>query len=587
MAKKHKQAPTREQNVAQHEATDKSAEVSSNRKSAKSGRSVFSIIRNINVQRSLQLVVVAALYSPLSQLNLSPVYGAIPSAIYHRYGLIGCVLLAYALRGRLPPWTRRMVPVLCFWIPSIQFALFQFSSSLGPQFGPLITELLTYYPLLVLSMYIATELLEDVIGRDTGNPVAETAPSMGLFLLFTMIQRSAKTWLHTYVGRHMLLSRVGAQLSLATLYSLILPHSMFFPAFPSVLFNFIGNPHMPLQRTGDVVENTLALSNFTLLDRTESVTGYISVLQSLAEPPLRVLRCDHSLLGGDWILPDRPSKQTQRLVAEPIYAIFTMLEAVRLIDPPPKNPDGFSQPKALVIGLGIGTAPSALINHNINTTVLELDPAVHAYAVKYFNLPPAHNFYIGDAVGAVTASANNPNHHGRYQYILHDVFTGGAEPVSLFTQDFLHSLSTLLSDDGVIAINYAGDLSLPGTNMIYRTITSVFKSCRIFRENEPDSSADVDFTNLVFFCRKRVSDPSSSDAKLIFRKPVEADFLGSDARREYLMPKYEVLPEQFETQGEVLTTQNARLLERQQVKSAIGHWKVMRGVLPPEVWEAW
>ena len=541
-------------------------------------------------------MAVAAIYSPLSQLNLSPVYGSIPAALYHRYGLIFCVILAFGLRGRLPGWVDKCIPAFSFWIPTIQFALFQFSSTTGPVVGPVLTEALTYYPLTVLSMYVATEVLEDVIGRDSSNPLTEATPSMGLFLLFTFIQRSAKSWITDYIGRHFLFSRIGLQLILGVLFSMILPQSNFWPAVPSIAFTMIGNPHTHLQRTTNVCNNTLALSNFTMLDRTESITGYVSVLESLSSPPFRVLRCDHSLLGGDWILPPRPpSAGPPRLVAEPIYAVFTMLEAVRLIEPAPSLIASTKQLQALNIGLGIGTAPSALLHHGINVTILELDPAVHSFAVQHFNLPTNHNYYIGDAVGAVHASARQPAQHETYHYIIHDVFTGGAEPAALFTSEFLASLSLLLKPDGAIAINYAGDLSQPSTSLIYRTITSVFTNCRIFREEPPltpnstthSAKAGVDFTNMVFFCRRKTHNSKTLHLPVAFRKPVEADFLGSSARREYLVPKYEVLAEEFEKDGEVLSQKNKSILEQWQKKSAVGHWRVMRGVLPDAVWEGW
>ncbi len=559
-------------------------------------RSVFQLVRNISVQRSFQLVALAAIYSPLSQLNLDPVYGSIPTARYHRYGLTVCVLLAFGLRGKLPKWVNRSVAAFCFWIPTIQFALFQLSSNLGPSAGPLLTEALTYYPLLILSMYVGTQLLEDVIGRDSSNPLTEVTPSMGLFVLFTIIQRSARSWLTDYIGRHLLLSRIGLQLIIAVLYSIVLPYGTFLPAVPSVAFTMIGNPHTPLMRTTNVCNNTLALSDFTLLDRTESTTGYLSVLESQSDPRFRVLRCDHSLLGGNWILPPRkPGTGPQRLVSEPIYAIFTMLEAVRLVDPPPALKPPATQLKALNIGLGIGTAPSALLHHNINTTILELDPAVHAYAVKYFDLPTNHSYYIGDAVSAVHASARNPSHRDMYHYIIHDVFTGGAEPVALFTTEFLGALSTLLKPDGAVAINYAADLSQPSTSLIYRTITSVFDNCKVYREEPPltesstthSAKAGVDFTNMVFFCRRRSSTGAESALPLRFRKPVEADFLGSSARKEYLVPRWEVQPSDLVQEGPVLTEKNTKLLEKYQVQSAIGHWRIMRGVLPNAVWETW
>lgn len=40
----------------------------------------------------------------------------------------------------------------------------------------------------------------------------------------------------------------------------------------------------------------------------------------------------------------------------------------------------------------------------------------------------------------------------KYDYIVHDVFTGGAEPLELFTLEFLRDLKSLLKEDGVIAI---------------------------------------------------------------------------------------------------------------------------------------
>jgi len=34
-------------------------------------------------------------------------------------------------------------------------------------------------------------------------------------------------------------------------------------------------------------------------------------------------------------------------------------------------------------GLGIGTTPSALMSHGIETTIVEIDPVVHEFATKY------------------------------------------------------------------------------------------------------------------------------------------------------------------------------------------------------------
>lgn len=100
--------------------------------------------------------------------------------------------------------------------------------------------------------------------------------------------------------------------------------------------------------------------------------------------------------------------------------------------------------------MGIGTTPSALIAHGIDTTIVEIDPIVFDYAVKHFSLPKNHKKVVADAVSYAAEAATNKTEI--YDYIVHDVFTGGAEPVDLFTLEFITDLYTLLKPEGVIAI---------------------------------------------------------------------------------------------------------------------------------------
>jgi hypothetical protein len=85
---------------------------------------------------------------------------------------------------------------------------------------------------------------------------------------------------------------------------------------------------------------------------------------------------------------------------------------------------------------------------------------------------------------------------------------------------------------------------------------------------------------MVFFCRKQ-------NIPVTFRDPVPADFLGSGARRAFLLPKHEIMPEEFDREGAVLRHGHTKELEKWQARSAIGHWRVMRTVLPDAVWENW
>ncbi len=89
--------------------------------------------------------------------------------------------------------------------------------------------------------------------------------------------------------------------------------------------------------------------------------------------------------------------------------------------------------------------------HGIDTTVVEIDPVVHEFATKYFHLPSNHTAVIEDAVSYTARLASDPDGR-RFDYIVHDVFTGGAEPIPLFTLEFIQSLGALLTPNGVVAI---------------------------------------------------------------------------------------------------------------------------------------
>lgn len=132
------------------------------------------------------------------------------------------------------------------------------------------------------------------------------------------------------------------------------------------------------------------------------------------------------------------------------------------IETPPPPLDAYSREHSfffffyylliLISGLGIGTAVNGLLSHGVQTDVVELDPVVYDYAKKYFGLMPNHTAYIEDALRFVKRESNNVENKKQYEFILHDVFTGGAVPASLFTAEFFTELRSLLTDDGVIAI---------------------------------------------------------------------------------------------------------------------------------------
>ena len=147
-------------------------------------------------------------------------------------------------------------------------------------------------------------------------------------------------------------------------------------------------------------------------------------------------------------------------------------------------------------------------------------------------------------------------------------------------------MSHLLRSQADTNQNYAGDLLLPIAASVVRTVESIFAKCRLYRESPPPKATEkTDYTNMVMFCRK-------SPEPFRFREPIVADFLGSPARRQHLKPQHEIRASYFKAgrrhKGEVLRRgQISQEMQESTIASAIGHWYLMRTVLPDVVWQNW
>lgn len=512
-------------------------------------------------------------------------FGAIPSAVNHAEAVIATPILAFFLRSqfkRIPPGSvAQYLAAWSFWIPVLQVYLFRYSGALGPKAGPGVIGFLSCHTIIIPAVYSAAEALEALDFKQRFGPYlgAILPIVLGVFH-FSSFER----WFGGALPRLTTLSNVVTpvklQLLVASSLAYLAPSRLTLLAFPALIHTLLANPHFDSTNTLNVLNNTLQTHNWTILDRRWSNTGYISILESL-DQHYRVMRCDHSLLGGEWLLTEERRSKEGWVVDEPIYSVFEMLEAVRLIEVDPVIPDLEAQ--ALVIGLGIGTTPKAFLAHGINTTIVEVDPVVHEYATKYFGLPSNHTAIIQDAVSWANQTAAPKA--SKYDYIVHDVFTGGAEPLALFTNTFLTNLRSLLKPNGVIALNYAGDLNAPLTSKVLNTIDQIFDGrCSIYRDTP--ESADEHFTNIIAFCR-------NAPGPIRFRRPIKADFLGSKSREHYMLPNptFQIsIPVQdgdAHSEESTLKQGDEDKWSGEQAESAIKHWHVMRKVMPDAVWELW
>lgn len=90
---------------------------------------------------------------------------------------------------------------------------------------------------------------------------------------------------------------------------------------------------------------------------------------------------------------------------------------------------------------------------------------------------------------------------------------------------------------------------------------------------------------MVIFCRK-------SSGQFSFRRPEEADFLGTHARKHHLWPQHEIDAGRFESPTDdkrlkILARGRTKEIEKYQKEGAVDHWRLMRTVLPDAVWENW
>ena len=73
---------------------------------------------------------------------------------------VAALLIRRAIRSYTSANVSQYIAVVAYWTPVIQFLLFPYSEKMGIEYGPMAIELLTYFPLLFLSIFAAADLLE-------------------------------------------------------------------------------------------------------------------------------------------------------------------------------------------------------------------------------------------------------------------------------------------------------------------------------------------------------------------------------------------------------------------------------------------
>ncbi|KNC96868.1 uncharacterized protein SPPG_07700 [Spizellomyces punctatus DAOM BR117] len=297
---------------------------------------------------------------------------------------------------------------------------------------------------------------------------------------------------------------------------------------------------------------------YSILARDESVTGYLSVIE---DPNLhdgtRFLRCDHSLIGGAYLQHEMDS----------VFGSFYYLDFVRFVDRKKDDTE-----RALQIGLGIGVTTRSLTLHTpIQVDLVELDPIVYTYARKYFDLPEPHSVHFGDGRAFLDESPD-----GVYDYVLHDVFTGGLVPSTLFSVEALQNVRRVLKPNGVLALNYVGTLDSLATKAVIKTLHTVFPNLECYTEDPKEAAGPDAIYNIVFF---------ASSKRIVFLPPSQDDMARGGLYAEFLKTFDDHRVDlDFRTVAGELMTDKKNMLPKLQIESAKKHWKVMRTLFGIEFW---
>lgn len=332
------------------------------------------------------------------------------------------------------------------------------------------------------------------------------------------------------------------------------------------------------------------VGDFDVRATSESSTGRITVLENAR---YRLLKADHSLLGGEWLAAGQ---------GQSIFSAFYMQALALYALPTPKR-----VVDVLQIGLGIGTATKSLLElsrlhdcaGNMSIDVLELDPKVVDYAHDYFDLPrpevePRLTVHKLDAVQYVGTAED-----AKYDLISHDVFSGGGLSFPLFTQQFFRRLKRALKADGILTVNvvYAPATARLNMDAVIATLKSVFSEVELYIE----TGKVEQINNVVLFC---------SDAEVTLSiPPGVARLPGTLGRTAREMEQWSFTPSSpsspssssssssgvYDNATLILQDVSAdngesrHLLRGGERRMASAHWRLMRHLLPPpedEIWTA-
>lgn len=294
------------------------------------------------------LVVLTGVYRALISSYMEPVYGTSILKYYEKWQLDPAVYLVVnflfssnvlqrqvSASSSRPSLLKAIAVILGCVATCAGTHHFSILRELGPVQAPVLTVLPVRYGMTVATLILALTNQTTIETANGGPRARRPVPQLSFMNPWELLLFYYMWIIGVEYATGMLLPRLAAVVYgrhfvgaiFSCMLTLLAPWAVWPLCVPLLLLTF-SNPHI-LGRSGTTQLNqVLRKEGYEIIDRQESITGYLSVIDNLKDG-YRVLRCDHSLLGGEWI---RYQDGHSRVLNEPIYAIFVILEAVRLIE---------------------------------------------------------------------------------------------------------------------------------------------------------------------------------------------------------------------------------------------------------------
>ncbi|MGZ8190314.1 MAG: fused MFS/spermidine synthase [Methylococcaceae bacterium] len=432
---------------------------------------------------------------------IAPFYGA---SLYVWSSLISVTMIAlaigYFVGGRWADRAKRtglsliiaLAALFTLLIPWAMRAILLVTDPLGLRAGAFVSALVLFSPSLTMlgmvgpfAIKLSTSQLEGV-GNSAGSIYAVSTLGsvvgtlvLGFFLFPLLGSREI------LVGLGLLLFLLAVAVAFYEQMQLGIATAV----LPNVLLAIVGLCLLPkVVGAGHAYAGGQA---FQIQSEHESLYGWVRVIDQKSRD-LRLLTSDASTIGAASI-----SDGQSRLTYQDIVGLIPALVP--------------NMTKALIIGLGAGHMTKVLHErYGIVTDTLEIDPAVANAAVDYFGYKPTGQAIVGDARYEIRRLK------GPYDLIIHDCFTGGSEPAHLLTVETLTQLRGLLSDQGILALNFvafSNNGNNPALASVSRTIAQVFPQQSVF-VSEPGK----DFNDYIFLAANQ---PIDLNSKALLAEQVE------------------------------------------------------------------